>query len=322
MKASNTWIVSDAGTTPVLEVADRTLRKRLVAVWAILPRACEPAGDPERVHQLRVATRRALAALKAFDKLLPAKRRTWFEKQLRRLRRAAGEARDLDVLTSRLTHDLHSGPTRRTSRTTTSSTGARTARSRLVTMLSRQRVVSRQPIRDRYERLLEADWSQRTERLLERLEQQPSAGKHGTFATYARRRFRPIVSHFFATADRPMRTAEELHAFRIEGKKIRYTLEIFAAVFPQRVRSRCHAALEELQETLGDFTDHAAAADRFRRWSRGDTAAAHRDVLEQLRQHEQRLANRARKQFAKWWDEDRRQSLRRTFDRTLRRRSA
>ena len=317
---SNTWIVSDAGTTPVVTVADRTLRKRLLTVWTILPRACEPADDPEQVHQLRVATRRALAALKAFDNLLPSKRRAWFEKQLRRLRRAAGEARDLDVLTTRLAHDLQRGAAR-ASRSMNSSAGRRTARGRLVAMLSRQRVVSRQPIRERYEQLLEAGWAKRTERLLEGMKR--GAGrKHGTFAVYARRRFRPIVGHFFTAADRRMRTAAELHAFRIEGKKIRYILEIFAPVFPERVRTRCHAALEELQETLGDFTDHAAAADRFRRWSREDDASAHRDVLERLRRHEERLANRARKDFAKWWDGDRRLSLRRTFDRTLRRRSA
>lgn len=321
MKASNRWIVSDAGSTPVAAVAERTLRTRLGAVWTILPRACSSAGDPEQVHQLRVATRRALAALKAFDELVPTKRRTWFEKQLRRLRRAAGEARDLDVLTSRLAHDLDRGAAT-VGRARTASIGGRTARGRLVAMLSRQRVVSRQPIRDCYERLLEADWAKRTDRLLKRLVQQPSSGKQSTFAAYARRRFRPLVGHFFAAADHRMRTADDLHAFRIEGKKIRYILEIFATVFPERVRSRCYAALEQLQETLGDFTDHAAAADRFRRWSREDAACAHREVLERLRRDEQRRANRARKDFAKWWDDDRRLSLRRTFDRTLRRRSA
>ena len=318
MKTSSKWIVSVAGTTPVVTVADRTLRQRLLAVWTILPRACEPAGDPEQVHQLRVATRRALAALDAFDELLPHKRRAWFEKQLRRLRRAAGEARDLDVLTTRLAHELQRD-TADASRQANPSPGGRTARGRLVAMLSRQRVVSRQPIRGRYEQLLEADWAKRIERLLEHL---VIPRKHGTFAAYARRRFRPIVGHFFAAADCRMRTAEDLHAFRIEGKKIRYILEIFATVFPKRVRSRCYAALEQLQETLGDFTYHAAAADRFRRWSREDAAAAHRSVLERLRRHEQRLADRARKDFAKWWDGDRRLALRRTFDRTLRRHSA
>ena len=78
MQAASKWIVVAEGSTPVATVAARAIRKRLMAVWTILPRACEPAGDPEQVHQLRVATRRALAALDAFDTLLSTKRRGWF----------------------------------------------------------------------------------------------------------------------------------------------------------------------------------------------------------------------------------------------------
>lgn len=303
MKPSSTWTVIDDGSTPAARIAARTIRKRLQAVWMILPRACRHAGASEEVHQLRVATRRALAALAAFEKLLPEKRRAWFEKQLRRLRRAAGEARDLDVLTDRLQGDA----------------SGRTARGRLVAMLSRQRIVSRQPIRDRYERLLEADWPARVERLLESL---ASEDRHGRFGDYARRRVRRLVGRFFETADRPMRSADELHAFRIEGKKLRYSLEIFATVFPAEVRGRCYKALERLQKTLGDFTDHAAAADRFRRWSHEEAAAAHRDVIERLRRDEERLADHARRNFSAWWNDERRSDLRRAFDSTLRRRTA
>lgn len=318
MALSGKWIVFDRGDAPVARVAARTLRSRLHAVWTILPRACEPGGDPEQVHQLRVATRRALAAIEAFDRLIPDKRRRWFEKQLRRLRRAAGEARDLDVLTDRLMQD------RRDRHAETRSIAARSAqgqsaRGRLVAMLSRQRLVSRQPIREAYERLVEADWTRRVETLLDRVAARPS---RRTFSGYARRRFRPIVARFFAAADRKMRTAEELHAFRIEGKKMRYVLEIFAGVFPPTIRARCYEALEQLQETLGDFTDHSAAADRFRRWSREASVAAHRETLGKLRRDEQTQADQARKIFSRWWDARRRSSLRRTFDRTLRRDSA
>lgn len=95
------------------------------------------AGSPrdiQRVHQLRVATRRAIAAIDAFRDLLPTKRADWFTKQLRRIRRAAGEARDLDVLTDRLTGETGDAP------------GGQ-ARRRLVAMLSKQRQFARQPIR-------------------------------------------------------------------------------------------------------------------------------------------------------------------------------
>lgn len=317
MALSSKWVVADHKDTPVTSVAARTLRTRLQTVWTILPRACEPGGDPEQVHQLRVATRRTLAAIEAFDRLIPAKRRQWFEKRLRRLRRAASEARDLDVLTARLIDDGHAPAPLPTA--PPPSRGGRTARRQLVAMLSRQRAVSRQPIRAQYERLLEADWPRRVDRLLDRV---ASGRRRDTFGAYARRRFRPLVGRFFAAADHKMRSADEIHAFRIEGKKLRYVMEIFAGVFPATVRARCYDALEQLQETLGDFTDHSAAADRFRRWSRDAAAAAHREAIERLRRDEQQQADKARKVFSKWWDADRRASLRRTFDRTLRRASA
>lgn len=318
MALSGKWLVVDRGDTPVTRVAARTLRKRLQTVWVVLPRACEPAGDPEQVHQLRVATRRALAAIEAFDRLVPGKRRAWFSKWLRRLRRAAGEARDLDVLTERLAHERES----RRQETDTAkprSAAGRAARGRLVAMLSRQRAVSRQPIRAVYERLVEAEWPRRVDELLDRIASQPA---DRSFADYARQRFRPIVRRFFAAADQKMRTAEELHGFRIEGKKVRYVLEIFGGVFPPAVRARCAGALEQLQETLGDFTDHSAAADRFKRWAHEASIMAHRDALGTLRRDEQDRADRARKLFSKWWNDRRRAALRRTFDRTLRRESA
>ena len=307
MKLSSAWIVIEDGRCPAGMVAARTLRKRLDAVWRELPTAgSRTTRDAESVHRLRVATRRAIAALDAFDELLPAKRAEWFAKRLRRIRRSAGEARDLDVLTDRLAGE--SGEP----------SGGR-ARRRLVAMLSKQREVSRKPIRTQHERLIDADWLDRVERLIAGVG--PGRGRP-TFREYARRRLRPLMRRFFAAADRRLRTADEIHALRIEGKKLRYAMEIFSAVFPPRTRARCYDALERLQETLGDFTDHAAAADRFRRLSHDKSATANRDVLTRLRDEEERRADEARKAFVKWWDPHRRRALRRRFEETLRKASA
>lgn len=301
------WLVSEAEHTPVSRVATRTIRARLQRVWDEAGVAAGNGQSAAAVHRLRVATRRTLAAIEAFRDLLPARRTAWFKKRLRRLRRAASDTRDLDVLTAR----LRSGPPR--------TVAAQRARSRLVAMLSQQRNVSRQPIRELYEELLAADWQARMEELLERIS---SPGREPLFGRYARRRFKPVVVEFFSRADRKLRSAAEIHRLRIEGKKIRYALEIFAAVFPSRVRARCEHALEQLQETLGAFTDHAAAADRFRRWARDDGMASDRPTLSALCAQEEKLANDARKVFVKWWNATRRRSLRRAFARTLRRESA
>lgn len=307
MALQSIWLVVEHGRAPTSRVARRTLRKRLDAVWTALGAAAGDPPDPERVHRLRVATRRTLAAIDAFAEMLPAGKRRWFEKRLRRLRRTAGAARDLDVLTDRL------------GRESAATQGAASPRKRLVAMLARQRLASRAPIRQLHDELVAADWHARTERLLD------AVGKRGhdrPYGEYARRRFRPLIARFFATADRRLRAAADIHRLRIEGKKLRYAMEIFACVFPARERVRCEEALERLQTTLGEFTDHAAAEARLRHWARADGAAATRRTITDLREREAEAADRARREFTKWWSPSRRRWLRRKLERTLRRRIA
>ena len=306
MALQSTWLVVEHGRTPASQVARRTLRKRLDAVWIELQAAAGERPDADRVHRLRVATRRTLAAIDAFADLLPAKRRDWFAKRLRKLRRAAGEARDLDVLSARLGGAAAGSP-------------ARPARERLVAMLSRRRTASRTPIRQLRDALLAADWHGRAERLIDDVGRR---GRERPFAAFARRRFRPLMGRFFARADHRLRSAEEIHRLRIEGKKLRYALEIFACVFPARERVRCEDALQRLQDTLGEFTDHAAAADRFHRWAQSDGIGMEQRTLAALHDVEEAKASKARKAFVKWWSPARRRWLRRALERTLRRRCA
>lgn len=311
MGRANSWLVLEADGVPASTVAARTLRQRLDTVWNELRAACEDPHDPDRVHDLRVATRRSLAALDVFEDLLPPRRRSWLARSLRRLRRAAGDARDLDVLAARL--DGRPGPVCPPRPPT------RSARERLIAMLARQRVVSRQPIREFRERMLTSDWTARVESLLERLSRD---GQRTTFRSYARKRFPPLVDRFFDRADRRLRNADEIHRLRIEGKRLRYAVEIFASVISAAERDRCQQSLSQLQTTLGEFTDHASAAERFRRLARDREIGADRGMIATLRRREERLARRARKAFVKWWTPTRRRSLRRSFASSLSRRSA
>ncbi len=310
-KQRRNWIVLEAESTPVGRVAARTIRARLEAVWLELRMAVDRPRDAESVHRLRVATRRTLAALDAFADLLPEKRTAWFVRRLRDLRRAAGDARDLDVLTGRMSARPAADADRRTK--------AAAARERLVAMLARQRDVSREPIRELHDRLVAAGWEERVEDLLARI---PAGPRQPSFAAYAHDRFGLIVSRFFTRADRKLRDDDDVHGLRIAGKKFRYALEIFAPVFPQRGRARCQEALERLQHVLGEFTDHASAADRFRRLAREGRTGLDRGALDDLRRTEEALAAEARKAFVKWWDRERRRDLRRTIERSIGRRSA
>src|SRR5580704_11427349 len=96
--AFNKWIEGLNAETPVADAARKVLSERLEAVLYYLPLAAEkPEKDIEFVHQLRVSTRRAGAAVRIFKACLPGKRAKSLKHQLRRFRHAAGAARDWDV---------------------------------------------------------------------------------------------------------------------------------------------------------------------------------------------------------------------------------
>ncbi len=103
MSRKSKWIEAKSADEFAPAVARRAIAARLKTLWNWLPLAAKhSADDVEYVHQLRVASRRAMAVLEIFDAMLPRKRSKWFAKQLNRVRKAAGEARDLDVLAPRL----------------------------------------------------------------------------------------------------------------------------------------------------------------------------------------------------------------------------
>jgi CHAD domain-containing protein len=82
-----------------MHVARQLLLRRLQAVYRYLPLVERfSADDMEFVHQLRVQCRRAEAALEMFRDWLPKSRFQSWRRRLRRYRRAATTARELDVM--------------------------------------------------------------------------------------------------------------------------------------------------------------------------------------------------------------------------------
>src|SRR5262249_45024417 len=103
MSRKSKWIAADSPEQPAVEVAAAALKNRLSAMWRCLPLAAEHANDDvEYVHQLRVSSRRAMIAVENFACFMPERKAEWFRKRIRKVRRAAGAARDLDVLAARL----------------------------------------------------------------------------------------------------------------------------------------------------------------------------------------------------------------------------
>lgn len=81
---------------PFARAAARVIEVRAAEVFEHAPEVLD-LGDIERVHDMRVATRRLRAALEVFEPCFPRKRWRKALKQVKALADALGERRDRDV---------------------------------------------------------------------------------------------------------------------------------------------------------------------------------------------------------------------------------
>jgi CHAD domain-containing protein len=310
MARKNKWLEGVKPAEPASAAATIALRTRLELLWELLPPAAlESHKDIEHVHQLRVATRRAMAALEIFGEFVPHRRAKWFRKQLKRVRRSAGDARDLDVLIARV-------------RAAASNGNGPCVSPLLLRRLDVERHVVQAPIVRIYRRLQKKHWPRRLARLLDRVGWRPeNAASNGsgepTFSAFACRRLRTEAGQFFASATGDFSDLDELHRFRIEGKRLRYTLELFAGACGDALRDEIYPAIEELQERLGRVNDHLNAARRFDAWTQSCDEPELQAALGCWRDEERKALHAAREQFSQWWTADGMTALRDRFDQAL-----
>ena len=155
MGRSTKWIDSQPDDS-VEVVARRALEARLERLWHFLELSVsQPASETENVHQLRVSARRTAAAMEIFADWLPPRRGRWVRKQMKRVRKAAGEARDLDVLRMRWTDRVHEMPAGEGSL--------------LLEQVKRRRRKAQRPIEEAYRRFVRKKFEQRATTFVERV---------------------------------------------------------------------------------------------------------------------------------------------------------
>jgi CHAD domain-containing protein len=298
------WIADVSAEQPVSELARRALDLRLSSVWHHLPLAAQLAADDvEHVHLLRVATRRAAATLRLFKDLLPRRRRRWLTKQLRRIRRAAGEARDFDVLEERLPHwagDNQSDEIQDE-----------------LKKVHDCRLSAQGSIVEVHRRLRRKGFPERAAELVSRTRWRADEAPEPTVALAAQHRLRPFVDEFFTAAQLPANDAEALHRLRILGKRLRYAMEIFAGAFDPSFREQLYPQIEEVQERLGEISDRATAIERFKEWSAARHSRRRQERLRHLLELQQTSFEESRQEFLAWWTSERVAELAEQFARVL-----
>jgi CHAD domain-containing protein len=296
MGLNTKWIESrpdDSAET----IARRALKRRLERMWHYLERAvCEPQNDTEHVHQLRVFARRAAAAVEIFADFLPSKRRQKIEKQIRCVRKAAGEARDLDVLLVRWTEHMRRAP---------SSHAAL-----LLEQIKRHRQKAQEPIEAVYKKLLRKRFKRRTRKLLKRVRLRGQTRECGQrFACVARVELGRLVVPYLAASRVDLDDTTATHAFRIMGKQVRYAMEIFAGAYDEEFRTELYPIVATLQERLGAINDHVTAQIHFANWLAEVDSCSVREALEMGIQCEGQALTASRREFVDWWTTARREDL-------------
>ena len=302
MFGKSKWIEIHSPDEPVDRVAAQTLEGRLRLIADYMPQAAAADGDNEHVHQARVATRRALTTLSVFEHLLPERAGKWFRKQLRRVRRAASEARDYDVLADRLAE-------RNADR------NGDAACEDLIAWIKERRREAQKPIRKIVARLKRKRFRRRVKRLVKKLLKHASGENNGaeTFGVLARARMRELMDEFFGYSHEELADIEKLHQFRICGKHLRYAMEIFAGAFRREFREELYPQIEALQEQLGTLNDHAVATGYYERWLSDTNDEVRRAVLRELIDEEAAEIARRHDQFLHDWTSQRAAELRQRF---------
>jgi CHAD domain-containing protein len=234
--------------------------------------------DPEELHQMRVATRRMRAILRAARPLLDPDWVRSLRAELGWLGGALGPVRDLDVLVDHLRADAHL-------------LGATDERA----FLGLLRALEAEHAADRAA-LLEALGEPRFVTLIERLDAEtqapPLQAADQSLQALAGREFRRLRKTVRALGQDPPDAA--LHAARIAVKRARYAAEL-----AERSVGKSAAAVirdaKLLQDVLGDHQDAHVAEERIRALVKPRTGVAQALAAGRVieRQHERRRVARA-----------------------------
>jgi len=214
--------------------------------------------DSEFLHDFRVAIRRTRSALSLLKNVLDPQITTRFKNDFRYLGQITGPVRDLDVYLlmeknykARLPEHLREG--------------LHYFFADLAKQRSREHKKLVQALTgDRYSSTI-SDWQNYLE---DDDEANQGVDNQTAISTLAGKIVMKRLKRILRDGRRihPETPDEELHRLRIQGKKLRYSLEFFSSLYPEQERKRLIRQLKVLQNNLGDFNDLSVQQEMLKRY--------------------------------------------------------
>jgi triphosphatase len=256
---------------PVAITPDATVQSAFqTIVWACIHQlvANQPVmlrGDPDALHQMRVALRRLRAAISLFSEMLADAETDWVKSELKWIAGELGPARELDVFTRRVVRPVLAGKQNGAGLTILS----RDLRLRRENATMRARAAAESA---RFRRLvidtaawIEAgDWMSNPDMSARTLRERSITA---AAADELRRRWKKLIKR---GKHLDKLDAQRRHRVRIQGKKLRYAADFFASAFPRKKsvlrQEKFISSLDGLQDALGDLNDivvHERLSEQF-----------------------------------------------------------
>jgi len=300
------WIEHVDKNSSLHALAVEAISNRLAGVGLLLPLAAKDWRESiEHVHQLRIWSRRAAASLQLFRDLLPTEifRQAW--KRIRKIRRAAGVARDLDVMLGELQNSK-----------------LKKSQKKLLASLQRKRSRAQHSIRavytDFYRR---GEWKRFCRSVLislsdpvpQPLEREAASGRvlqiyseeaapqfpglAESAGDWGKVRADQTIDLFFQSVPHADAVSSQLHQFRLVAKRTRYTLELLGHFYPEKFRNNVFQELSSIQDLLGDYNDRVNAVALIEKKKARQGGSAKNTWKRQLKRQRREL-NQAREKIS------------------------
>ena len=243
------WTVKDRRDAHFCFHVAKTMLHYLDAMMAMID-GVRQNEDIECLHRMRVASRRLRSLLPLFEDRLPGKQTARWRRQLRRVTRALGDARDADVQAVCLLDALKDCRDDR----------QRPGLERLLLRFRQKRSALQEPLANTLERLASGRQLRRMETALRYLLATSQLYADPESARYTYDRCRSAIMRRLQTALAAAATIRgphsntELHTTRIAVKRLRYTLQAFAPLYPDTLDDAIRTA-RKLQDVLGNVHD-------------------------------------------------------------------
>ncbi len=203
--------------------------------------------DSEFLHDFRVAIRRTRSILAQMKMVFPIKRLSYFRQKLGELQKSTNHLRDLDVYLLRKSNYVTILPPY-----------LRGGLDALFQEITTEREKEYQRVKSLLGDPLYLDILKEWESYLQQENLPRSRNSQRPILSFSKKVIRQRLEKVLAKGDRLLKKKpeqKELHQLRIQCKKLRYLLEFFSSLYPEKKIAMLVEPLRFLQDLLGEIND-------------------------------------------------------------------